>query len=498
MWSCRKGIILGQYLAGVVIGGIRAPTYPSLCMKRLILLLVLGLTPLLQAAKKPNVLWIYIEDMSPWIGSFGSEVNKDATPVIDELAAGGVKFTRCYVPCPVCSPCRSALITGIHQTTTGLHNHRSSRSKEGVIHLPEGVTTVPELFRKAGYETFNAGKDDYNFVYQRGDLYSPTPKGQKFSAWRSLPKDKPFFGQIQLSGGKSNPGKWPDRVDPATVTPPPYLPDTPMFKKWHAHHYDTVRMTDRDTKKILDGLKEDGLLENTLIFWFTDHGNNHSLRAKQFCTESGTHVPLIITGPDEALKAGTTRNDLVSALDIPATSLALAGLEIPENFDGCNLFAKDFQPREYVISARDRCDYTIDHIRAVRTEHFRYIRNFLTDRPLLQPQYRDSREYTKALREGHKAGTLPPLVDEIFFGERPAEELYDLRNDPHEVKNLAKAPEFADELKRHRAILNDWIKETDDKGQYPESDAGLREVYKQWKKACVNPEYDRIREKPAQ
>ena len=147
------------------------------------------------------------------------------------------------------------------------------------------------------------------------------------------------------------------------------------------------------------------------------------------------------------------------------------------------------------FSARDRCDYTIDYIRTVRTEKYRYIRNFLTDRSLLQPQYRDNRDYVQFLREGHAEGTLPKLTDEIFFGPRPPEELYDLAKDPHEINNLAKDPKFADELKRHRKLLTDWQKATDDKGQYPESDGGLQEVLNQWKDRCVNPEYDRVRKK---
>ena len=445
--------------------------------------------------EKPNILWIYIEDMSPWIGCYGDPVNKDATPTIDSMASVGVRFSRCYVPAPVCSPCRSALITGAYQTTTGFHNHRSSRSKEGAIYLPKGITTVPELFRKAGYQTFNTGKDDYNFVYKRDDLYEKKDKKNKFAAWRSLTKDKPFFGQIQLSGGKSNVKSLKNKVNPDRLTPPPYFPNTPLFRELKAHHYNTIRKTDADTKIILDNLKADGLLEKTIIFWFTDHGDNQSLRAKQFCTEAGTHVPFIITGPHKALKAGTVREEIISAIDIPATSLAMAGITIPKYFDGNNLFSKDYSPRTCVISARDRCDYTIDRIRTVRTEHYRYIRNFMTDRPLLQPQYRDNRNNTKALRKGHADGTLPRLVDNIFFGPRPAEELYDLRNDPDEINNLAVNPAFKKELQRHRRILNHWIRETDDKGQYPESDAGLREVLNQWKDRCVNPEYDRVRNK---
>ena len=397
------------------------------------------------------------------------------------------------MPAPVCSPCRSALITGAWQTTTGLHNHRSSRTEEGAIYLPKGVTTLPELFRKAGYQTFNAGKDDYNFVYKREALYEKLNKKNNFAAWRKLDKSKPFFGQIQLRGGKSNTKSVKNKVDPDLMTPPPYFPDTDLFKKLKAHHYDTIRKTDSDTKIILDNLKADGLLEKTIIVWFTDHGDNQSLRAKQFCTEAGTHVPLIIAGPGKALKAGTVRNELVSALDISATSLALAGIRIPKYFESRDLFAKNYKSRSYVISARDRCDYTIDRIRAVRTENFRYIRNFLTDRPLLQPQYRDNRENARTLRKGHADGTLPELTEQIFFGPRPAEELYDHRKDPHEINNLAENPAFKKELLRHRKILNGWIKETNDKGQYPESDAGLQEVLNQWKDKCVNPEYDRIR-----
>ena len=461
----------------------------------LLFCLLIWLLPLTPAAARPNILWVFIEDMSPWIGCYGDKINADKTPNIDSLAARGVRFTRCYVPCPVCSPCRSAMITGAYQTTTGIHNHRSSRSKAGAIHLPKGITTIPQLFRKHGYDTFNSGKEDYNFVFKTSELYSIEGRKRDLAAWRKLAGKKPWFGQIQLAGGKSNTRKWTDKVDPASVTPPPYFPNNALFRKWHAHHYDTVRQTDDDTRRIIENLKADGLLENTIIFWFTDHGNNHSLRAKQFCTEAGTHVPLIILGPDKRLKPGTVRTDLTSTLDIAATSLALAAIDIPGYFDGVNLFGGEFKPRKHVISARDRCDYTIDYIRSVRTDRYRYIRNFLTDRPLLQPQYRDNRDYTVFLRKAHQAGTLPPLVDKIFFGPRPREELYDLQQDPHETRNLAGEPAFQKALQDHREILANWQKRTDDKGQYPESDAGLREVLNQWKDKCVNPEYDRIRKK---
>jgi arylsulfatase A-like enzyme len=198
-------------------------------------------------------------------------------------------------------------------------------------------------------------------------------------------------------------------------------------------------------------------------------------------------------GNTAKISPGHVRNDLVSILDVSATTLRLAGLDLPEYVEGQDLFADDFQPRQFVVTARDRCDYTIDRIRTIRTDRFRYIRNFLTDRPLLQPQYRDDREYAKALRQAHAAGSLEEKIDSIFFGKRPAEELYELESDPHEMNNLADDPSYADELAHHRSLLQAWIKETDDQGQYPESVEGLRSVLKRWKARAVNPEYKPIR-----
>ena len=454
---------------------------------RIILFLSLFLLPLvvlpLAAGEKPNVLWIFIEDMSPYIGCYGSEENKGATPNIDALAESGVMFTRAYVPHPICSPCRSAMMTGAYATTYGFHNHRSKGGSLDRL----GITTVPQLFRKHGYETFNAGpKSDYNFGKPRMDeMYSHSVKDAKtirvkqpwrkdVVAWRGI-EDRPFFGQIQFWGGKVN--AWGPKsggtppanfkpCDPDSVTPPAYFPNNEVFRKYHACHCTTVRVTDEDTKTIVDQLKADGLLDKTVIFWFSDHGNPDNVRAKQFCTEAGTHVPLIVTGPHKKLVPGTVRNELVSMLDVCATSLALVGIPIPDYFDGRDLLADDFAPREYVISARDKCDDTWDRIRAVRTDRYRYIRNFMTDRILFQRQYRYGREYSKFLLKGHAEGTLPAITEEIFFGPRPAEELYEIGEDPDEINNLAEDPKYKDELERHRKILDDWINETDDKGQY--------------------------------
>ncbi len=471
--------------------------------------LSLGLTGALKAADKkaarPNILWITAEDMNAWMSCYGETVLK--TPTFDALAAGGVRFDRAYVPAPVCSACRSGYITGTMQTTLGLHNHRSSRpntrnpdhAKLGMIHLPDGVKTVPELFRAAGYATFNRGKTDYNFVYDNKDLYS-------VAGWpEAVEQGKPWFGQIQLKGGKNGKQSLPKAdqspVDPADVTIPPYYPDVPEFRQAYADHYACVLGTDYSVRGILDKLKADGLLDNTIVLFFSDHGAPPLLRHKQFCYEGGLRVPLIASwkGNPKALRAnGAVRGDLVSLIDVAVSSLALAGITVPAHMEGRNLFASDHTKRDYVIGARDRCDYTIERIRAVVTKRYKYLRNFLTDRPYLQPQYRDGQVLMKTWKGLRDEGKLTPTASVFVGDKRPAEELYDLDADPHEVKNLAGDPAHTAELKRHRKILADWMKETDDKGQYPESTEGLLQVMYRWGDRCINPEYEAVRKKYGQ
>jgi len=244
-------------------------------------------------------------------------------------------------------------------------------------------------------------------------------------------------------------------------------------------------------------LKSDGLLEDTIVFFFSDHGMPSGLRHKQFCYEGGIHIPLLIRWPKNfpVTRPGLVIEDLVSSIDISVTSMALAGLKIPKHMEGRNVFATDYKPRDYVISARDRCDYTIEHIRAVTTKRYRYLRNFLTDRPYLQPQYRDGRAVMITWKRLYAEGKLTPQAAAFASDKKPAEEFYDLKKDPHEINNLVDDPKYAAELKRHRKILKDWMKETDDKGQYPESPEGILQVLYRWREKCINPEYKSVRKK---
>ena len=453
------------------------------------------------APDRPNILWVYIEDQSPLMSCYGYDFNP--TPVFDQLAHEGVLFSKAFMPAPVCSSTRSALITGCMQTSLGIHHHRSSRTEESMIHLPEGFHTIPELFRAEGYYTFNQGKDDYNFSYNREDLYSGKYKVERKGdfiksilgapvSWNQVESSQPFFGQIQLSGGKSKASIPP--IDPDLVKVPPCYPDVPLVRNYWARHFDQARIIDRELSAILQKLKDHNMYQNTVVFVFSDHGWNIGLRHKQFCYDGGLHVPLAISWPahQEKIRGGSPRHDLISGIDIPTTSLSLAGIPIPDYMEGLDIFAPGYQ-RDCVISARDRCDYTIDRIRTVRTEHFRYIKNGYPDRPYMQPQYRDGKDITRLLKEMYKKGELNEAQSTFWSEFRPAEELYDLRSDPHETINLAANPDYQEDLLRHRTILAQWTEQTDDKGLYPENAAQRSATILRWGKKCTAPEYDSVK-----
>lgn len=429
------------------------------------------------SVKRPNIVWIIVDDMSANFCCYGEKLIQ--TPHVDRLAKDGIRFSKAFVTAPVCSPCRSALITGCYQTTIGAHHHRSGRG-ELKITLPEDVVPVPVLFQKAGYYTciggFQAtggklGKTDYNFEWDR--------KMYDGNDWAGRKPGQPFFMQVQLHGGKyrgQGPNKnWQARVtkelgsntNPDDVKLPPYYPRDPVILQDWADYLDCCRYTDKEVGEVIARLEKEKLLDNTVIFFMTDHGISHA-RGKQFLYDEGTHVPFIVHGP--GIKQGVTRDDLVEHIDLAATSLALAGIEIPKWMQGSNVLAQGYQPREAVYSARDRCDETMEHLRSVRTTQFKYIRNYLNRRPHLQPcQYKDDKAIVKKLRELHAAKKLDVLTEKLLFAEtRPTEELYDITTDPYEVTNLALDPKHKATLEAMRKNLMDWEEKTGDLGRKPE------------------------------
>jgi arylsulfatase A-like enzyme len=451
------------------------------------------------AAERPNILWFVVDDMSAHFSCYGETLV--STPAVDRLAAEGTRFTRASITAPVCSACRSALITGMYQTTIGSHHHRSGRG-EIKIHLPEGVRPVPELFQKAGYFTCigsglpdldyrglpfgggkgkkkggggggRLGKTDYNFEWDARMYDSHDWAGRG---------DKPFFMQVQLHGGKLRADtveanralaerarqELGGATDPQKVTLPPYYPRDPVLLEDWAAYLDSVRLTDLHVGRVIARLEKEGLLENTLIIFMTDHGISHA-RGKQFLYNEGTHIPFVVRGP--GIARGAVREDLVMQIDMAPTSLAAAGIAIPPTMQGRDVFAKGYQPRSAVFAARDRCDETVERLRSVRTDKFLYIRNFHPQRPMLQPNaYKDGKAIVKALRRQHEAGTLPSISEDLLFSAtRPAEELYEYGTDTFQVTNLAANPDYRAVLEEHRAMLDRWIIESADKG--PETEA---------------------------
>ena len=442
-------------------------------------------------AKSPNILWFVVDDMSANFSCYGEKTIQ--TPNVDRLAREGTLFTNAFVTAPVCSPCRSALITGMYQTSIGAHHHRSGRGTLK-IYLPQGVVLVPKLFQQAGYYTCigsglpagNAaagkgkrnraglGKTDYNFEWDES-IYDAAD-------WSGRQAGQPFFMQVQLGGGKLRGGtdaeakkllekaaqEFGSSTSPDAVTLPPYYPrDSVLLRDWAAY-LDAVRFTDKHVGDVVARLEKEGILNETLIIFMTDHGISHA-RGKQFLYNEGTHIPFIVRGP--GIAASQVREDLIEHIDMGPISLAAAGLPIPPVMHGRNVFAKDYSPRSAVFAARDRCDETVERIRSVRTDRYLYIRNFYPQRPHLQPNaYKDGKSIVQALRSLHTNGQLDPLAESLLFSPtRPAEELYEWKSDRWQVTNLVSVPAHRPMLEQLRGRLDLWMLDTDDHGS--ETDA---------------------------
>ncbi len=431
---------------------------------------------------RPNVLWLIAEDFGPHLGCYGTK--QVHTPNLDRLAAGGVRYTRAYTTAPVCSPSRSAFMTGMYQTTIGAHHHRSHRD-DGYT-LPPGVRLGTDLMRDAGYFTANVralppavgfkgtGKTDWNFQYGGGGGGG----GNAFDSarWQDLKANQPFFAQVNFQETHRD-FKAAKRADPAKVDLPPYYPDHPVARADWAAYLDAASELDVKVGRVLEQLAADGLADNTIVFFFGDNGEAH-VRGKQWCYESGLRVPLIIRWPSAVpappnFRPGTASEQLVAAIDFLPTILSFAGVDKPPQMQG-RIFLGDKaeEPRQYVFGARDRCDTAPARLRTVRDARYRYIRNFMPERPLLAPNKYKEEQYPvfNLIKELHAAGKLTP-EQAVLAGDRmPAEELFDLQTDPHEVRNLIKSadPEHRAALDRLRPELERWIEETNDQGRVPE------------------------------
>jgi len=423
--------------------------------------------------RRPNIVWITCEDISPHLACYGAPEAR--TPNLDRLASEGRRYTNAFSISGVCAPSRSCLITGMYPTTLGTCHMRCNNPP------PPHVRCFPEYLRSAGYYCTNNRKTDYNFKHPRETWDQCSAKAH----WRNRPdKDQPFFAVFNFTNThESQVGhdlededyvkrRLPpdERHDPAKAQVPPYYPDTPVVRKHWAHYFDLITQMDRQAGRILDQLEEDGLAENTVVFFYSDHGVGLP-RAKRWIYDSGTHVPLIIRWPGH-IEPETATDRLVSFVDFAPTSLSIAGLPIPDHMQGVPFLGERAgKPRDYVFAARDRMDERYDIIRAARDKRFKYIRNYEPYRPYAQYlDYPEGWAVMPELRRVHQAGQLTPEQALFFRETKPLEELYDLDADPHELQNLAASPGHHEPLERLRKVMDTWMRDTRDLGLVPETE----------------------------
>ncbi len=423
-----------------------------------------------RGAKRPNVLWISCEDISPDLGCYCDSYA--TSPNIDTLAAEGARYSCCFSVSGVCAPSRSAIITGMYPTTIGTMHMRSR-----AVPPPE-VKCFPEYLRAAGYYCTNNSKTDYQFE----PPFTAWDESSRKAHWRKRAKDQPFFAVFNLTVSHESSIRMPDRRrerggdrvppemrhDPDKAELPPYYPDTPVVRNDWATYHDNITAMDMQVADILRQLEDDGLTDDTIVFFWGDHGRGLP-RAKRWIYDSGIHVPLVIRWPG-VLEPGSTVHDLVSFIDFGPTVLSLAGVAVPSHMQGRPFLGGQMAPaREYIYAARDRMDEAYDLIRAVRDKRYKYLRNYMPEVTYAQHiNYMDEMPTMKEWRRLHAEGKLEG-PRKIFFSEtKPVEELYDTASDPHEVNNLADSPEHRDVLLRLRAEHERWRKRTKDLGLIPE------------------------------
>jgi arylsulfatase A-like enzyme len=428
---------------------------------------------------QPNMLWLVAEDLSPeFLNIYGDSTV--ATPHIDRLAREGMRFDQFFSVSGVCAPSRAAIATGMYPTSVGTHNMRNtsaySYSIPGIIAysavLPPEVRMHSEHLRMAGYFCTNNAKEDFQF---ERPLTAWDRQGRN-AHWRDREDPgQPFFSIFNFEVCHES-GMWrnkdlPLKVDPAKVKIPPYYPDTQVVREEMARMYSNVALMDSLVGIVLQQLEEDGLLEKTIVFWYSDNGGPLP-RHKRELYDTGIRIPLVIRFPNQQL-AGTVNSDLVSFTDLKPTLISLAGKPVPGYIQGQAFLGqyKAEKPRQYIHAARDRMDTEYDRVRAIRDKRFKYIRNFEPDKPFIQQIiYRKQMRLMQELDSLYLAGALQGDAALWYRQTKPEEELYDLEKDPFELVNLAGQPDMAPELERMRKAMDAWIADVGDLGAIPENE----------------------------
>ncbi|MFO8012066.1 MAG: sulfatase-like hydrolase/transferase [Phycisphaerae bacterium] len=439
-------------------------------------------------ADRPNILWITAEDLSPALGCYGDSYAR--TPNLDALAADGVRYTNAFASAPVCSPARSCLITGVFASSLGTMHLRSAYP------IPDVIRAWPGALREAGYYTTNNVKTDYNTSDEPRLIDEAWDDCSAKAHWRGRKPGRPFFAVFNhMVSHQSRSMVWPrekfleevqsqlseDEIhDPAEAPVPPYYPDTPLVRRVLARFYDCVTVLDHQVGRLLDQLEEDGLADDTIVFFYGDHGNGMP-RHKRAVLDSGMKVPLIIRFPEKyahlaPAKPGGTVDRLVSFVDFPRTVLSLLGMDAPDYMQGAAfLGAHEGAPRTYVYGHRDRVDEAYDLCRSVRDARYLYIRNYMPHISYHQPSaWPGQGEIRDEISRVAAEGDLTPPERHYAGPTKPPEELYDCQADPLNLKNLVGDAGRAGTLERLRREHRRWVLASRDVGFLPECEIRRR------------------------
>lgn len=423
------------------------------------------------ALARPNILWITSEDnASHWLGCYG---NKDArTPRLDALAAQGLLFTAAYSNAAVCAVARSTILNGVYATSQGTQHMRSRHR------IPASIKPFVAYLREHGYYCTNNSKTDYNF---KGNDRSIWDECSGHAHYRKRPGGKPFFAIFNLtetheSALFTRPNELAPRLDPAKLTVPPYLPDLPEVRSDIARYHD--RMTAMDTRvgEILDRLEKDGLAEDTIVFYYSDHGGPMP-RGKRYLEDTGVRVPFIVRIPERyrdlaPFESGQAVGEPISFVDLAPTLLSLLGQQKPEHMQGRAFLGServDAAVGHAVFLFADRFDEVHGMRRGLTDGRWKYIRRFTPHLPAAPcSYYQFSMPSWSAMRNAWKEGRLTGIHKELWETPQPTEELFDTHTDRWEVQNLASDPAHAVRLAEFRERLKKTMAETFDTGLIPE------------------------------
>ena len=434
---------------------------------------------------KPNIVWLVAEDQSQYFFPFYGD-NSVTLSNISQLLENGIVYNGMNSPYPVCAPARSAIITGMYPNSIGTGNQRAYNynrtvrtDNESILGFPyyssklaEQIKPFTQILRENGYYTTNNSKMDYNFKL-REDAWD---ESSKEASWEKRNKDQPFFSVFNFGVTHESQiwlrDKQELKVDPNDLSVPPFFPNDSLTRHALAVNYSNLVEMDKQMGEIIDKLKDQGLYENTYIFFYSDHGGPFP-RHKRAIYDTGSKVPLVIKFP-KRIKVKEKRNyDLLNFIDFAPTILSIAGLEIPKVYQGIAFLGskKSKNKRNYSYSASDRFDEVTDRIRAVKTKKYKYIRNYDTNKPhALNNSYRTQMALMRHLTALNESNLLSAEQKLWFNVPKNLEEFYDLENDPFELNNLIGEKKYSKEIENLRIQLDNWIDQINDPVNIPENE----------------------------